>query len=477
MNTSTFTRHIGPADMDNHDFVSTVQPTLYDWPGNMDSQNSSDSAAAASHVPSPTVTTSFPINNTDDILQRLSDERAMQILPVLIIFGVIFVLGVLGNSLTIYIYFNKFKATWSRTAIVTLGILDLISCLVAIPGEVVDLRFSFNYESDVMCRISRACATFPNVASGIMLTTVAFDRYRLICLPLKSSATRRHAWKHVLMVLTMSLIVTWPAAIVYGTKAKETGISHVTGSECSFSDLVKDTKYPLIYNAVLACVFLFAFTAMIVFYFCIGRQIYRQGEFRKMLLNMRDRRRNTHSDLETSMVSDPDGGGDLSHGNSSENPHQSASEKSKESTEMKKKGHSDSQPASPSCPVSPPCPGSSQRPKLSHQRSIIQRIRKKSSVDSRTRKTTMMLFLISIVFVLSFLPHLAIKLVKILDKDFLKEASTQRFIYYNLAARSYFLNSFVNVFIYGFCSFRFRREAKKALRKVLLWKACSRQYI
>lgn len=421
-------------------------------------------------------------NDTDELLQSLSDERALQLLPVFVVFALVFIVGLFGNLLTVYIYWTKFKATWSRTAIVALGIFDLMSCLIAIPGEVVDLRFSFNYESDVMCRVSRACATFPNIASGIMLTTVAFDRYRLICTPLKSSASRRNARKHVLIVCGLSLLFTWPAAVVYGSMTIDTGFEHVTGRECSTSDLVKNTRVPLVYKLVLSAVFLSAFVAMIVFYGLIGRQIYRQGEFRKTLMHMRDRKRkNTQSELEASLASDPDAGRDLSHGDSSEQyHHSSADHKTRKETTPEMNGEADSQPSSPTGPVNPFPPTSSPAPrrKVSRTPSLLQRLRKKSSTDSsansRTRKTTLMLCFISIVFVLSFLPHLVVKMIRSFDKEFLKGAGTGRLVAYNLCARSYFLNSFANVFIYGLCSFRFRRECMKVLRKLVLWKSCRR---
>lgn len=416
-------------------------------------------------------------NDTDDILQRLSDERAFQLLPVFVFFGLVFVLGLVGNSLTVYIYWAKFKATWSRTAIVALGIFDLVSCLVAVPGEMVDLRYSFNYHSDVMCRLSRACATFPSIASGLMLTTVAFDRYRLICTPLKSSSSRRSAKKHVLAVCILSFLVTWPAAIIYGTITIETGYQGVTGTECSTSDLVRHTKFPLVYNLVLAAIFTASFVAMIVFYALIGRQIYRQGEFRKTLMHVRDRKRkNTQSELEASFASDPDAGRDLSHGDSSEhhNNNSSADNKPKLTTEAGSgQGNADSQPSSPTG-LAPPFP----RRQVSRTPSLMQRLRRAGSADSkassRTRKTTVMLCLISVVFVFSFLPHLAVKLVRTLDKAFLENAGTVLLVVYNICARSYFLNSFVNVFIYGFCSFRFRRECMKVLRKLVFCKCCRR---
>ena len=435
-----------------------------------------------------------PPNDTEELLQKLSDERALQLLPVFLFFALVFIIGLFGNSLTVYIYWTKFKATWSRTAIVALGIFDLMSCLIAVPGEVVDLRFSFNYDSDVMCRILRACSTFPSIASGIMLTTVAFDRYRLICTPLKSAASRRGSKKHVLLACGLSLLFTWPAALVYGSMKIDTGVGNVTGRECSTSDLVKNTPFPLVYGLVLSAVFVSACGAMIVFYSLIGRQVYRQGEFRKTLMLMRDRKRKmTQSDLEASLASCPDTGHDLSHGDCSEQncSNSSAADRSETRKEEAAEVNGEAavsqqqqqqQPSSPTATPSSTSPAITSptplRRKVTRAPSLLQRLRKKGSADSsdssRTRKTTLMLCFISFVFILSYLPHLLVKLIRTLDKEFLKEADPGRLVAYNLCARSYFLNSFANVFIYGFCSLRFRKECSKVLRKLFCWKPCRR---
>jgi hypothetical protein len=82
-----------------------------------------------------------------------------------------------------------------------------------------------------------------------------------------------------------------------------TGIDDVIGFECSTSDVVKHTKFPLLYNVFLGLVFLTAFTVIIVCYTLVGRVVYRQGNFRKGFLN----RKSSQSELEASslMVSDP----------------------------------------------------------------------------------------------------------------------------------------------------------------------------
>nr|KAG5698601.1 hypothetical protein BaRGS_027112 [Batillaria attramentaria] len=436
----------------------------------------------------------------DATLQALSDERAMQLLPVMILFGIFLLTGVVGNCLTIYIYWTKFKVTWSRTAIVALGVFDLISCCFAIPGEVIDLRFSYNYDYDVLCRLSRLISTFPNMASGIMLTAVAFDRYRLICSPLKASASRKGARRQVLGVCAVTVLFTWPAAVVYGTMTIDTGVDDIKGKECSTSDLVRHTKIPLAYNMLLALVFLTAFTAIVVFYTLIGRQMCKQGEFRKTLISMHDgKRRNTmSSELEPSGASDHDGGRDLSHDDGQSASHRSGS---KDEDTLKEAGclnggteanghvNSNDAPTSPTdsvfssnptSPMSPTSPTSTLTffagRKLSRAGSVMRSLtlRSKKSADSvinaRTRKTTLMLCFISVVFVLSYLPHIVVKLIRTVDKGFLDQPSTGRLVAYNLCARSYFLNCFANVFIYGFCSLRFRKECKKIFGKLLIWR-------
>ncbi|PVD31759.1 hypothetical protein C0Q70_07177 [Pomacea canaliculata] len=444
-------------------------------------------------------------NDTQSLLREQSDARSLQLLPVLVILGLVMLMGVVGNCLIVYIYWNKFKASWSRTAIVALGLFDLVSCTLGVPGEMVDLRFSFDYPSDAICRASRAVATFPNIASGIMLVAVAFDRYRLICLPHRpNTASRNGARRHVAFACLCSLLLTWPAALVYGTKKSEVpGMTGLPGQECSTSERMAGTHFPLIYSGILMLVFLSTFISMSVFYFLIGRQVYRQGEFRKTLMQLRDwKRKNTLSELEASAASDPDAGGgggagDVSNGDCSPSGVSYQPDVVAAAAELSRGTSPEKVSASeePTSPVSPPLspvfslaspPLSPSVLKLNHHRrfsrstSVLRRLRGRTSgdsvINSRTRKTTFMLCLISIVFVFSYLPHLVVKIARSSKKNFLADDSTSSLVIYNLCVRSYFLNSFANIFIYGFCSFRFRKECWSLLRGLIPWKTCNRKF-
>ena len=77
------------------------------------------------------------------------------------------------------------------------------------------------------------------------------------------------------------MIVSIPASFVYGIRKVETEMANVTGTECSTSEALKDSKFPLIYSAVLFLVFLCASGTMITLYGFIIRTVVKQGKFRE----------------------------------------------------------------------------------------------------------------------------------------------------------------------------------------------------
>ncbi|XP_046585116.1 orexin receptor type 2-like [Haliotis rubra] len=85
--------------------------------------------------------------------------------------------------------------------------------------------------------------------------------------------------------------------------------------------------------------------------------------------------------------------------------------------------------------------------------------------DGGERRTLFMLFLITLVFVLSFLPHLTLMVTLAVNKYIFEEIQGFGLAAFNLFIRSFFINSASNPFIYSFCSTNFRRELG-----VVIWK-------
>ena len=80
--------------------------------------------------------------------------------------------------------------------------------------------------------------------------------------------------------------------------------------------------------------------------------------------------------------------------------------------------------------------------------------------------TTLTLFYISVVYIVSFLPSLALMLWKIASPEWFDALSPAGLSIYNLALRSYFLNSAANPIIYIICDPTFRRECAAIVRQV-----------
>ena len=78
--------------------------------------------------------------------------------------------------------------------------------------------------------------------------------------------------------------------------------------------------------------------------------------------------------------------------------------------------------------------------------------------QARARKTAFLMFCISLAFVLSYLPHLLLMLMRALNDDFVDNMSDTGRAAYRFFLRSYFLQCMINPIIYAACASRFRNE-------------------
>ncbi|XP_046546330.1 galanin receptor type 1-like [Haliotis rubra] len=89
-----------------------------------------------------------------------------------------------------------------------------------------------------------------------------------------------------------------------------------------------------------------------------------------------------------------------------------------------------------------------------------------SGLRNGTHKTTFMMFIITAVFILSFVPHLALMATRAVQKHTYDHLEGAPLALYNLFLRTYFINSVSNPIIYGFMSDKFRSQAKIVFRRM-----------
>ncbi|KAL4217765.1 hypothetical protein ACF0H5_022504 [Mactra antiquata] len=89
--------------------------------------------------------------------------------------------------------------------------------------------------------------------------------------------------------------------------------------------------------------------------------------------------------------------------------------------------------------------------------------------QARARKTALLMFVITVAFVISFLPHLILMILRQVKSNFVENLSEDNIAVYKFFLRSYFLNCAINPIIYSVCDSRFRACCKSL---VLSWCRC-----
>ncbi|XP_033734186.1 neuromedin-U receptor 2-like [Pecten maximus] len=396
-------------------------------------------------------------NVTSDqlLLEEANKEKVLLLLPVIIAVIVIMIIGTLGNSLVCYIYYFRMRKTPSHYFVLFLAVLDLVSCCIGMPSELGDLFLPVTFTLPFACKFLRFVLSFTIISSCITLICVAFDRYYKVCKPFKGFPIRK---VQILcgMAIMIGAVLSWPALVIFGIKTVETPEPGLYGTECSTSDSMGKTVYPLIYYATLILAFVVTFVIFATLYVRIGMEIIRRkkhpvGERGPPVSRETLRRR----ELTTSILSDDES--------------TSAEPCSDEETTRELRPN---------------------RSSFSHLRDyIVHHFRSdvnndlkstdsqfdssiNSSLPARRKKsmyrsirTTYIFLAVFIAFLISFLPYLIVNILKHTKTMFHEFNSGTEEVVYNLCARSFFISNFINPIIYSLLNKRFQKECKILFRR------------
>jgi hypothetical protein len=89
--------------------------------------------------------------------------------------------------------------------------------------------------------------------------------------------------------------------------------------------------------------------------------------------------------------------------------------------------------------------------------------RTQSSVPIRMKRTSLLLFTITLIQWLSFLPYFALLFIRTFSKDFLLTLSEVDQVFYNIGLVTHYLSSGINPYLYGFLGRDFKKECRKAI--------------
>lgn len=381
----------------------------------------------------------------NETLEELNTEEAKQHIGGVVFVSMMMVVGFVGNLHVLLVYSLYMKPSNHRLFILVLGCLDFITCIVGMPFIIVDLRHPLTFTLPVACKVLRFINYFISSSSALMLTLIAADRYRKICVPLGRQISQTLAKLLVIVVLLAALFMSWPAPILYGASTVQTTNPNINGTRCYTEDKHNFSKYQAYFNEFLIFIVFAAFIVLTVLYVLIWRVIRQHGNQgssgNKELLKESSSTTPTTESLE------------MTSGSQNSTDDKSFKRSQDKLTEIKSfSGKNNSQ-------------------------SIWSKFTKEGKYDlssggeksvkfSRAKRTTLMFLLITTVFFLSYFPHLALKVVAFMKKGFVENLPFPQKVAYNTFVWCFFLNNIANCFIYGFVDLRFRRELIKMYRKL-----------
>lgn len=356
-------------------------------------------------------------------LESLNEHEAMRRLPLVIFIGLLSLFGIVGNLHVIIIFMCKYEHQSTYTVFVTcLAFLDLVGSCLNMPFEIVDNVLPFMFYNSAVCRIFRFSNTTVTVTSLLLLYVIAFERYRRVCKPLKLQISHTHARRNALLAFVVSVSVSWPSAVLNGHRTVILE-NNVTGSDCSTDDQFRGTIYPVIHYGLLFITFIISSVALTIFYIIIGRTIHK-NRIKRSAMMAYDR---------------CDQIGSSSRSSSPKQIKISVTSFSSTKSSNQNREQSDSE-----------------NPDDRGRRSGVRT--ESPASHFKTNKITKILFLITVLLMVTYLPHLILVTIVSCKKGFDEKLGPVGSVIYRIAVRLYYINNVVNPVIYAFCDSRFRKK-------------------
>ena len=432
-----------------------------------------------------------------------------ELLPSFVYVCLLVFVGIPGNMLVCAVFHKKWtkKKKPSTLFILTLSWLDLANCLTTLPFEMTYMNF-YSFDFPIICKISRWLTYILNATSSVVLIGIAVDRLIGIRYHMKKRPIGLFRAKcFIIAAFVFSVLTCWPSLVLYGTSTVLDAHGNVKKS-CQIDDAflsVTKRVYPFAYIVYLIVSNLIADAIFVVIYSLIGMTVCRQNkENRTSLSRDGDKRRGSsesntseeeqrrHSSNRSSTVESQ-----LQHehlqmlsscSNSQRTTYEAKSSTLSSIEEDDDDVFNDNQSQSRHIRRKTGSSRHSGKRRTFNRRSFTQRASSvlssiRSSTRSsttasisfagygqrfgpvyHTRKTTFMLFIVTLVYVLTFGPFCVIAIIRLVDPSRLSFGGFIGRTIYQLFLRSYMLSMAANPVIYSFLNRYFRQECLAIFR-------------
>jgi len=218
--------------------------------------------------------TTLPLIETVD---EINLRYANTLFPLATILGVFCVLGIGGNIIVLCVFSlsGEYKPNNFKIFVICIAIIDLLTCMIHIPAEILKTRHFFSFPSLLDCKVKCFFNILGLTSSANVFMVISVDRYRKICQPFKKQLTTRLAIACIIAVIALSLVTALPAALLCDLQEKNMTNIHKTLTAvtvCSAEDKYAVNKQ-FVYLIWMSLWFLCVFIVLIVMYILVIKKI------------------------------------------------------------------------------------------------------------------------------------------------------------------------------------------------------------
>ncbi|KAK6959822.1 cholecystokinin receptor type A [Biomphalaria glabrata] len=229
---------------------------------------------------------------------ELQLEKNLALVPTFIYLASLFIMGVIGNPLIILVYSREKKKTATTYFIVSIAVVDLIATLITLPVTFYVNFRSLDMDNIYVCKLY-FFVNFTNATiSTFLLLAVAVVRYRKICHPLEWQVSTCQARNTNLVIAFSCLFFSIAHIIVHGRLEKQTEMPGLCLHLCYVDEQLMATPWPKVTIGAFTLLFLVDSGVICFLYTRIAKQARKQGTNQRTFSKYCEK--NTGSDSQSS---------------------------------------------------------------------------------------------------------------------------------------------------------------------------------
>lgn len=392
-------------------------------------------------------------HNQTETLEELNARYAEALLPLTVTFGFFTFLGFLGNGIILLVFTlsRDYRRNNFKVFVLTLGVIDIITCVTLLPAEMVKQRHYFAFGDVIPCKVKCFFNVFGASSSCLALLVISVDRYRKVVQPFRKQLTPALAVRILFVVAFLfPVALAIPGTLMCGIKTSN--MTNINGGQteihlCETEEVYQNSVWRLVYKYVFVILLVGISVTYILLYTFVMKEAARQ------IQAIAAQRKNSGYDISFSsgifdpnaIVHEPINGHDPLDPDKKRNS-------SKSSVEEDLLENGKTKPIRQKSSISHH--SNSKKSKVSAQFSVKSQSPMLHRQGFPTK--TIIWFILTVVFIISYMTHLVLAL----KVSAIVNMTPSQFAWFSFFYRIYFFNHMINPLVYAIFVKRFRESCR-----------------